>query len=45
MRETYRSDDNKTYWTKRWENIGVMKKWKIKILSTEIHARSHISQR
>ena len=19
MRETYRSDDNKTYWTKRWE--------------------------
>jgi len=21
MRETYRSEDNKTYWTKRWDNI------------------------
>ena len=26
MRETYRSDDNKTYWTKRWENIGADEK-------------------
>ena len=23
MRETYRSEDNKTYWTKRWDSIDV----------------------